>query len=489
VPEARPKVAGGISLVSLLGVALFLELWLNRITARLLRHDPARRLEPMWHRADVAALFLFELVSVFGALLFVLGLARIVTSRDQRPPFRASIAVVGGVTAALIVGGIVTRLPQRLHAHLYMSALFLLAVLVLGAIAIPASRRLRVGIALLAVPIATMLAANLIQRLSAPGVLDPSASLLAEGAGGALVVVGLLAPFLLGPEGPGGPIAIAAAALTAALGLVLGRLDWDLTAKLAGIGLGVAIPIGPIALPLYVLGASSLVYTAFALLTREGPERLRGAGLFLVGTIGLQLELPYQIAGTFLGMLCIIESAARPSVDAITREELDEHLRRWASLVGAKTVTVVGAPGRERARLSFTAPGNGDGIEAQLLVDRRAGAMARFEISVGETPVRTPPFTLSTRRATMLGPAAPGPVISTDDAAFDARFVIRDHRGAGTTLLDPETRARIARLVDGWVGVWPQRGARYVGLSLSGGDDGLPSLVQLLADLRERAGS
>lgn len=487
MPEARPKVAGGISLVGLLGFALFFELWLNRISARLLRHDPARRLEPMWHRADLAALFLFELASVFGALLFILGLARIVTSRDQRPPFRASIAVVGGVTAALVVGGIVARLPPRLHAHLYMSALFLLAVLVLGALALPASRRLRAGIALLSLPVAAMLAANLIQRLSAPGVLDPRASLLAEGAGGALVVVGLLAPFLFGPEGPGGALAVAAAALTAAGGLVLGRLDWDLTAKLAGIGLGVAIPIGPVALPLYVLGASALVYTTFALLTREGPERLRGAGLFLMGTIGLQLELPYQIAGTLLGLLCIIESAARPAIDAITREELDEHLRRWAALVGAKQVTVVGAPGRERARLSFIAPGAS--VEAQLLVDRRAGALARFELSVGETPVRTPPFTLSTRPATMLGPAAPGPVIATDDAAFDARFVIRDHRGAGTTLLDPETRTRIARLIDGWVGVWPQRGARYVGRSLPGGDDGLPSLVQLLCDLRERSGA
>jgi hypothetical protein len=91
-----------------------------------------------------------------------------------------------------------------------------------------------------------------------------------------------------------------------------------------------------------------------------------------------------------------------------------------------------------------------------------------------------------------LGPAAPGPVVATDDAAFDARAVVRDPRGAGAVLLDAETRARLTRLADGWIGVWPQRGARFVGARLpadSADQAGLPALVELLADLRRRSGA
>jgi hypothetical protein len=484
VPEAPPPSRGRLSLVGFLGALLFFELWLNRIAARLVRLDAGRRLEPTWRRLDTLAFFLFELASVLGAMLFVGAIARVVSSRTHRPPLRMSVALVGGVTATLVAGGSIVRLPPRLMPHLYLSAIFLLLVIVLGALAQPTSRRVRAGLAMLAVPVGLMLVANLLQRLSAPGVLDPRASLLAESAGAVLVTIGIFSPWLLGPEGPGGPAAVAAGAITAGAGIGLGHAAWDVAARLAGIGLGVAIPVGPVALPIYVLGASAIVYTTVALLMRPGPDRLRGVGLFLIGAVGLQLELPYQIAGSLLGFFCLLDSGARPAPGAMDRAEFDGELRRLAAVLGAAQVTVTGPSGRERARLGFEAAG---GVPGQLSIDRRAGAITRVELNLGEQPERTPPFTLCTRGARGLGPLAPGPAIATDDASFDRRFVVRDHRGAGTALLDAETRARMLRLIDGWLGVWPQRGARYVARGLPT-EEGPSALVELLGELRARAG-
>ena len=487
--EADPQRPRGPSLVVVLALALFAELWLNRIIARVLRIDPAHPLARGLRRLDGLALFSYEFVAIFGVVLLLGALARVVLGTRERPPVRMSFAVVGGVTALLCLVGVLRRLPPRYTAHLYMSALFLLVVLVLSVLAQPVSRRLRAGIAALTLPIALMIIANLIQRFSEPGILDPNASRLAEGAGALLVLVGIAAPWLFRSgdlHAPTSPLALGLGLLVAAGGLTLGKLDWDLGAQLAGMGLGVALPVSAYALPLYVLGAASFAFAGGALLARPGPDRLRGVGLLIVCLVGLQVELPYQLAATLVGLLCLLESAARPPVGALTRAELDVALRRWAALVGATQVTVVGPPGREHARLGFSLT---DALQASLVVTRRDGAISTYELTAGDIPERTPAFTLSPTNARALGPSARGPILATGDPTFDARYDVRDHRGAGTALLDPPTRERILRLADGWVGVWPQRGARFVGRALPPGDDGLPSLAQLLADLRQRSGT
>ncbi len=486
VSKKSPPAASRISLVGILAGALFFELWLNRTFARLLRLDPANQFARTLRRFDILAVFLFEFVSVLGAILLAWALIRIVRSPRHSGPSRVSFGLVGGLAAALIAAGIAVHLPPRFIAYLYMVTLFLLLRIVIAALTLPASRRLRAGIVLLVVPIALMLTANLLQRYSAPGVLDPRASVLAELAGAALVLAGMASPWLLGPAGPAGPLAVSLALTIGAAGMVLGKLDWDAAARLAGIGLGVAIPIGPVGLVFYVLGASAYAFTIGALVVRTGPDRLRGIGLFLIGVVGLQLELPYQIAASTIGLLCLLEVASLPAEGAITREELDTILRRWAGLVGAGQVTVVGSPGRERARFGFA---TATGLPATFLLDRRGGAVARVDLSVGEIPPRAPPVSLTARGARSLGPSAPGPVVATGDAAFDARYLRHDPRGAGTAILDADTRARILQLPDGWIGVWPQRGARFVGHAVPEGDDGLPALTQLLCDMRDRAGS
>ncbi|MEO6952257.1 MAG: hypothetical protein ABI321_10620 [Polyangia bacterium] len=483
VEKRVPPAGSRLSLVALLSVILFLELWLNRIAARLARTLVG--VADSLHRVDLPALLSFELASVLSTTMLAWGLFRIIATTGERRSLRFALAIIGGTTAALAFGGVWMRLPVRLQVYLYVSAFFLLLILVLGTLVVPVRRRTRAGIALLSAPIAMMLVANLLQRYSPPGILDPRASTLSELSGAAFVLAGLLSPWLLPPSTRRTPVASGAGAIVLCTALVLGRLDWNLVARLCGIGVGVAIPFGMWTLPLYALGAASFAYTITALIASPGTDRLRGFGVLLVCLVGLQLELPYQLASSLLGFLCLLESTTRAVPPPMSRASLDELLRRVASRLGATQVTVVGPPGRELARLTFQA----NDWAGQLIVERRRSLVTRVELTVGELPKRAPPLSIATRDATSLGPAAPGAVIETDDRPFDDRFLVRDHRGASTAALTTEMRARLLSAYDaGWIGVWPQRGACFRGRGLARDED-FSSLAGILCDLVQQAGT
>ena len=482
-----PPVGSRLSLVALLGVILFLELWLNRIAARLARVLGGAG--AFLHRVDLAALLSFELASVLSSTLLAWALFRVVGRSSVPRSLRLALALIGGTAAALACGGVWLRLPVRLQVYLYVSTLFLLLVLGLATVALPVRRRTRAGTVLLSLPVAMMLVANLLQRYSPPGLLDPRASVLADLSGAAFVFAGLASPFLLSPSTKRTSAASFAGAIVLCTALVLGRLDWNFVARLCGVGVGVAIPFGVWTLPIYALGAASFAYAITALVSSPGPERLRGVGVLLVCLVGLQLELPYQLASTLVGFFCLFESTTRAVAPPLSRASLDELLRRVAANLGATQVTVVGPAGREVARMAFQPrPTAVDTWEGQLVVERRRSLVFRVELSVGACPERAPPLSIAARDATSLGPAATGGVLETDDAPFDDRFVVRDHRGASTAALTPEMRARLLAHTDGWVGVWPQRGACYRGRSLARAED-FSELARILCDLIRQAGT
>jgi hypothetical protein len=58
-------------------------------------------------------------------------------------------------------------------------------------------------------------------------------------------------------------------------------------------------------------------------------------------------------------------------------------------------------------------------------------------------------------------------------------------RGVSTPLLDETTRAQMASHLDGWLGVWPQRGVCYRA-RLVPADETLPLLLRLLSDVAAR---
>lgn len=461
----------------MLAAVLVVELWLNRIFARLAHRD--LELANAFRRLDVVALFSFELASVLGTSLLLLGLGRVVMDRNTRGPLRLTYALIGGVASATAFAGVWVRLPARLSAHLHTSALFLLAVMVIAALTTSSSRRLRAGIALLALPVALASLASLIQRFSSSNLVDPRASMLAELGSHAFVALGFLAPLLFVPAGPRGPLAPLFGGLVLSSGLLLGRIDWPLTARFLTMGIGVSVPVADWGLPVCVVAMAAYAYAIGGLLWWPGPDRLRGVGLALVCLVGLQLELPYQIASSLVGFLCLVESATRPGAGAITRAELDALLRTWAAALSARAVTIIGEDGREHARIDFELGGR----VGRLRIERLASAIARLEMSVGEIPDRAASLSITSRTATRLAPSASGVTrVATDDPQFDRRYLVSASHGASARV-DETIRVRIARFPECWIGVWPERGARFVSVQVPAGEDGLASLAQLLIDL------
>jgi hypothetical protein len=271
-------------------------------------------------------------------------------------------------------------------------------------------------------------------------------------------------------------IAVAAGVVGAAAVLI--RADWETAARVAAYGFGVALPMQPWAILVYLLAFGAFTYTVVTLWSSTGPERLRGYGLALYGLAGLDYQAPFQMALSGLGFLCLLESVLRPTEPPMAREAFENLVRRAAASVGAPQVTLTGHSGYETARVHSPAS---EPLPVALMLTRAAGQVTLVDIVVGERVPRDPPFSLERRDAGKLGPRADGVAIETGEPAFDATFATRDRRGLNAQLLDDATRARLNDSCRGWIGVWPQRGVHYRAQSLAAGEDALPVLIALFA--------
>src|SRR5206468_238317 len=89
---------------------------------------------------DDVSLFVYELVQVFSVLLLLAALVRISAyGRHYRAGARMSFPLVGGVTAALAILGVIFRLPPQLVFHLHLSFVFLALLVVLTVASSPSS--------------------------------------------------------------------------------------------------------------------------------------------------------------------------------------------------------------------------------------------------------------------------------------------------------------------------------------------------------------
>jgi hypothetical protein len=472
-------------LVALLAAVALGELALNRIAGHLVRLDPFTA-RGFWRRTfSDSRLFSYELVAILSAMMLGSALARIALFGERyRIGARISFSLVGLVVVALSALGAVAELPADLFFHLHMSFAFLALLIVFSIVAARTPGRVRLGVVLLLLPIALHFAARLARRISAVPELTSTPLELEAIAQATLAAAAVVAVPSFASRRNGVRLAIGLAAALVGATAVLVRLDWDTAARVAAYGFGIALPMAPWALVVYLLALGGFVFTVTTLLSSTGAEKLRGWGLLLYGIAGLDQQAPFQMTLAAIGLLCIAESVLREGGAPMSREAFENILRRGAAAIGAPQVIVSGPSGYERVRL-LSAPGTG--MPVALALSRHAGLVSSIDVVVGEALPRDPPFTLERRHAGKLGPRADGPAIDTGDAAFDERFATRDRRGLNAALLDEGTRARLFALCTGWLGVWPQRGVHYRARSVAGDDDALPLLVELLRDLATRA--
>jgi hypothetical protein len=464
-----------VPLLAILAAVAFAELLLNRLFIRLLHPEPLAW-DPRWSRLlDGVSLFVFELVSVLSVLVLLAALVRIsVWGRDYRAGARLSFPLVGGVTVALGVLGVLFRLPPQLAFHLHLSFLFLGLLVVLTVASSPAAGRFKLGTLLLVVAFALRLLPAMARRF-------PSLAPLAEAPEalqGAffLAVAGAAVSYL--PRGTSRFAAVLTWIVVCGAALFM-RRDSEDAGRIAAYAFDLDLPSTLWGQALALLALGFFLNALVKLLSAPGVARLRGWGLLLIALGGLQLALPYQVALAALGLLCLADAAVRPDGRALSREAFEGLIKEAAAFIGAPRVTITGPAGAEAVRLHAPA----DRTPLALTLSRRSGAIDDLEIVVGEVPPREPPLTIEHRSAGRLGPRGEGEPVEIGDAAFDGAFRLRDRRDVGARLLDDSTRARLLVLCRGWLGVWPRAGVRYRAREATD----LPLLMALLSDLARRA--
>jgi hypothetical protein len=483
--DSRAAAWARFPLVALLGVIALAELLVNRVAGHLVRVEPLMPRTTALTLFGDLRLFLFELVSVLTVLMLGAALARVALFGTRyRMGARVSFSLVGCVTVALAALGAVAELPADLFFHLQLSFAFLALLVTITILGARAPGRLKLGALILLLPIGLHFAALLTRRLSAAPELTSLPIDLESIAQATLAAAAVVAVPCFAARQHARRLGLGVAATLVLLGAVLVRLDWESAYRIAAYGFGLALPVAPWALVVYLLALGGFTFTVVTLLASRGEERLRGWGILLYALAGLDQQSAFQVALGALGLLCIAESVVRAGGDPLPREVFENLVRRGAAAVGAPQVVLTGAAGYETVRLHSPPTA---GFQVALTIARQAGLVSALDVVVGEPVPRDPPFTVERKGAPRLGPRADAPAIATGDGGFDARFVTRDRRGLTAQLLDEPTRARMSELVSGWLGVWPQRGVQYRSTTLSPGEDALPLLIELLRDLATRA--
>jgi hypothetical protein len=267
------------------------------------------------------------------------------------------------------------------------------------------------------------------------------------------------------------------------------NLDWTWAAGLTASGFGLELPSAQLGIYLYIVALVAWVATVVALLLRPGTSRLRGWGLLIIGLSGYQLELPYQLASTVVGLLCVLDSYFREVEGWLSPSQFVDLLRRVAAWAGATEVTTVGTAGYEEARMRTSR----DGETIEIGLHRQAGVLAGVDVLIGQAPSGEPPPLSLVRRGTPRLGRRSGVEAPTGDARFDALFTVHDARQLNArdpVLGDDVLRSQLSTDVDGWLGIWPG-GLRFRTTSPALlGDTAsarFQSLLQTLLDTRQRS--
>jgi hypothetical protein len=485
--ERRRHRLRNLPLVGALAVALAVELVFNRLGAHLIQLEPLAPLGRLRSLVDVAGLFSFHFASVLAVLLAALGLLRLLAqplgslSTEGRLPQALGrtllvVATVGFVFVAVL--GVGVQLPTRLRIYLLTLFLLLLLYVVRFALRLPTTpARARLWLLLFAV--AALLHSGWVAAVAFERESLSSLPRLLLSVGEALAVtLAAIVPACFPSAGTrrqrltAAALGLSAGGAAAALGL----LDWSWAARVTAYGFGLELPFPTVGVALYALAMALWLGGATALLLGGGTARLRGWGLLIVGLAGYHLELPYQLASSIVGLLCIADSYSRELDGWLSATDFRALLRRVASWAGAVEVTAVGAAGWEQAHMRAA----GDGAPVEVTVSRRAGMLAVVEVVVGRAPAdEPPPLSLLRRGAPRLGRKS-GIEVALGDERFDRAFVVHDARvlrARDPVLGDDALRAGLLASADGWLGVWPA-GVRFRSAS--------PALLTLL---REENGS
>jgi hypothetical protein len=304
------------NLTAILALAAFADLWLYRIVNAIFL--PSHEGTPMERWIATSALFCSNLTSV---LALVLAMAAIYAALGGEKVFprsmRITVSTIGLFFCTLSGIGVLWNLTMPYLVHLRISHGFLAFFLVIGVWRSNQSWRSRVGLTLLAAPIALQALAIFVLRMSW-SIPDPvDLAKLAH----SMTLMGMIgSPFLLVPERwtrLRAVLAVAAGLLLAAgLGIAFSR-RFDLVQ--AALFYGLRVDLGGLASPAERIYSVILV-TAFAsiaaaitgCLLGSARARLAGWGLLLMATAGMEITSTKPALLTLCGLLALASSGSAP---------------------------------------------------------------------------------------------------------------------------------------------------------------------------------
>lgn len=442
-----------LSLVGLLAATLLLELLLNRVGGRLLHEDVL--MPPFLGQViDVGGRFLFFFSSALAVMLVAGGFGRFALASSLVPRgARLATAAPAVLFIFLALVGIFVRLRGALVIYMQGSFTALVTLVVLAAVLGSVSRRRRIGLAVLVLPLGLRFAGIFLEA-GGSSVAGRTAGLYGQLA---MVAGGLALPACFGalPRGWRGWVAglLAVGAFMATIGALM--VDRETVARLVAYAVGIEWPFERVVEGLFALSLATWVWVVVGRMTMPGPSRLLGLGLGLIGLAGYQLHRPGYLAASLTGFLCLAMTGEEERHARAAPASWQLALRKILEALGFQEMGEAAGVVRMRAERG--------GHEVEIRLGQRGNALPQLEIVCGHAPLQEPaPLSLTRRGTDRLGKAE-GELIETGDLAFDGSFRIRDARvltGQDRILTD-ESRQELVELVEGWLGVWPGQGICY----------------------------
>jgi hypothetical protein len=511
-----------LPLFLILAASASLELLLNRIGVHLLGAERERALFPtLFKIVDHAGLFSFYLTGILA--LFVFAWAATVVIRDRQilgVVDRMGFAMLSALFLPIAAMGTVVTLPSQVAPHLNTAFVLLLLVIVVGFVRQPTSLRSKLGLVYLTSPLllhAAWLAVQQIPSLTPGGAWSELPSQLFE-AGEHLVVVGAFATFLFFAPFPRtrvlfAPLPLGISVVVTASAALFIRYAYPVAALCAYHGLGINIPPPSFQGLLHLTALFFFVLTLATLVLRTPPERASAGGLYLIAISGFHLQLPYQLVLTLLGVMQIGRAALEARRTAPSNEPSPEawtaYLRRLASACARPAETGEAVVLHGKGQSVGQIRGTRDGLPFALRVVSQGSDLEKLEAQIGAPPEEPPPFSLLRTRGSrgrrVSAPPSEGTPLAVKIDGFERLFSVRGGSvDAQRFLSDPELRLGLENLVHGWLGLWPEKGVRYLAhpppdgwplplaeLTFSPADaptEEIEALVALLSGLARRAG-
>jgi hypothetical protein len=364
------------------------------------------------------------------------------------------------------------QLPPRLFVYLETSYGFLALLTALAAASANAAARVKLGIALFALPGALHAAAILAAGLGRDG----TASALAGAGEAALVVAAIGAPLLLPvppPRERRWTVPLIVASVTTALFVSFLLLRFDLVQASALYGLRMELP------PARSLAGLAYVIAFFAwglaivqLFMEKGGMRLAAYGLGLLALGGYDAGSPVELSLSLLGLLALtvgqiraapFRHTSRPRIAAA----------EWRAFVG-RLATAAGdgtQPDESRPQAVIAEESEMEVTRIQtyrrahplmIKVMRQRGAVIELDATLGTVGRELPDASIERHRRWLARSPEHRlklPRVKTGDPGFDQKFSVH-----GTAPIDDsELRHRIARQQgDGVLTIWNGRAARYL---------------------------